>query len=57
MIIGYAGRSGVNPKNGHQRVVQDRDSIKHLEVFMNGRWMHDSKCREFTNKECNKIKR
>jgi len=61
MISRYAGRSGVidqeNPKNGHQRIVEDRDNIKHLEVFFNGRWIHDSKCREFTNKECNKIKR
>lgn len=60
MINRYTGRSGgidhTNPKNGHQRVVEDRDSIKHLEVFMNGRWIHDNKCREFTNKECNKIK-
>jgi hypothetical protein len=41
-----------NPKNGHQRVVADRDNIQHLEVFMNGSWRHDSKCREYTNKEC-----
>jgi hypothetical protein len=55
-----AGRSGVighwNPKNGRQRVVQDRDSVKHLEIFMNGRWIHDDKCSGFTNKQCNKIK-
>jgi hypothetical protein len=61
MINRYTGRLGgiehTNPKNGHQRVVEDRDSIKHLEVFFNGRWIHDSKCKELTNKECNKIKR
>src|SRR5918911_27399 len=34
-----------NPKNGHQRVIVDRDDIKHLEFFMNGSWRHDIKCR------------
>jgi hypothetical protein len=41
-----------NPKNGHQRVIVDRDDIKHLEFFMNGSWRHDPKCRELTNKDC-----
>lgn len=49
-----AGIEHRNPKNGHQRVVEDRDSIKHLEVFINGRWIHDNKCRGFTNKDCKK---
>ena len=40
----------INPKNGYQRVVQGRDSIKHLEVFINGQWIHVTKCGEFTNK-------
>jgi hypothetical protein len=41
-----------NPKNGHQRVIVDRDNNKHLEFFMNGSWRHDPKCRELTNKDC-----
>jgi hypothetical protein len=41
-----------NPKNGHQRIIVDNDNSQHLEVFMNGSWRHDQKCREFTNKEC-----
>ena len=60
MINRYSDSLGAiqhgNPKNGYQRVVQDRDSIKHLEIFINGRWIHDSKCRGYTNKDCNKIK-
>ncbi len=31
-----------NPKNGTQRVVIDpADGSNHLQVFMNGSWMHD----------------
>ena len=56
MINRYTGRLGGiehrNPKNGHQRIVENRDNIRHLEVFINGRWIHDNKCRGFTNKEC-----
>ena len=40
-----------NPKNGYERVVEDRDNSKHLEVFMYGSWRHSAKCRESTNKE------
>ena len=46
-----------NPRNEHQRVTENRDSIKHLEVFFKGLWIHDDKCRGFTNKECNTITR
>jgi len=42
----------LNPKNGFERVVENRDSIKHLQIFMYGSWRHSSKCRESTNKEC-----
>jgi hypothetical protein len=57
-MINYTGALGTlnNPKNGYQRVVEDRDGVKHLEVFFNGRWIHDYRCREFTNKECKRIK-
>ena len=58
MINYYSGSIGRadlhNPKNGYQRVVADRDNIQHLQVFMNGSWRHDSKCREYINKECRK---
>ena len=43
-----------NPKNGYTRVIEDRDGAKHLQIFFNGSWRHDHKCREFTNKECRK---
>jgi hypothetical protein len=51
---GTIGRFDINnPKNGHQRVIADRDNFKHLEVFMYGSWRHDDQsCREFTNKDC-----
>ena len=39
-------------KNGHERIVTDRDNIKHLEYFMNGQWRHSDNCKDFTNKEC-----
>jgi hypothetical protein len=39
-------------KNGHERVITDRDNIKHLEYFMNGQWRHSDNCKDFTNKEC-----
>ena len=25
-------------KNGHERIVSDRDNAKHLQYFMNGQW-------------------
>ncbi|MDQ6864617.1 MAG: hypothetical protein M3044_12425, partial [Thermoproteota archaeon] len=43
-----------NPKNGYTRVIEDREGVKHLQIFFNGSWRHDHKCREFTNKECRK---
>jgi hypothetical protein len=43
-----------NPKNGYTRVIEDREGAKHLQIFFNGSWRHDHKCREFTNKECRK---
>jgi len=45
------GRS-TTAKNGHERVIIDRDNIKHLEYFMNGQWQHSDNCKDFTNKEC-----
>jgi hypothetical protein len=39
-------------KNGHERIVTDRDNVKHLEYFMNGQWRHSDNCKDFTNKEC-----
>ena len=41
-------------KNGHERIVNDRDNAKHLEYFMNGQWKHSENCKTFTNKECTK---
>lgn len=43
-------------KNGQERIVTDRDNLKHLQYFNNGQWRHSEKCRLFTNKDC-KIKR
>ena len=44
-----------NPKNGHERIIVDRDERKHREIFNNGSWRHSQeKCREYTNKECRK---
>ena len=39
-------------KNGEERVTTNRDNIRHLEYFNNGQWRHSSKCKEFTNREC-----
>jgi hypothetical protein len=39
-------------KNGEERVTTNRDDIRHLEYFNNGQWRHSSKCKEFTNREC-----
>ena len=41
-----------NAKNGHERVVNDRDNVKHLQYFMNGQWKHSENCKNLTNKEC-----
>jgi hypothetical protein len=48
-----------NPKNGYERVVTDTNdnTIKHLEIFMNGSWRHSNqKCREYINKDCKRKK-
>jgi hypothetical protein len=39
-------------KNGQERVTTNRDNVKHLEYFNNGQWRHSSKCKEYTNPEC-----
>ena len=41
-----------NAKNGHERVINDRDNAKHLQYFMNGQWKHSENCKNLTNKEC-----
>lgn len=45
------GRS-TTAKDGQERVISDRDNIKHLQYFANGQWRHSDKCKEFTNKDC-----
>lgn len=47
--------SSSNPKNGSQRVITYSDGFNHLQVFVNGSWRHDFRCKERTNKDC-KIK-
>lgn len=44
-------------KNGETRVVFDNNKDKHLEYFMNGSWRHSPKCKENTNKVCDKIQK
>ncbi|HEX9317587.1 MAG TPA: hypothetical protein VF884_01495 [Nitrososphaeraceae archaeon] len=39
-------------KNGHERIVSDRDNVKHLQYFTNGQWRHSDKCKQATNSEC-----
>lgn len=39
-------------KNGSTRVQIRTDGAKHLEVFQNGSWRHDNRCKSITNKEC-----
>jgi len=39
-------------KNGDERIVSDRDNIKHLQYFNNGQWRHSDRCKNFTNEEC-----
>ena len=41
-------------KNGQTRIVEDRDTNKHLEFFTNGSWRHSPKCKDITNKNCTK---
>jgi hypothetical protein len=44
-------------KNGETRIVFDNNKDKHLEYFMNGSWRHSPKCKENTNKVCDKIQK
>lgn len=39
-------------KNGQERIMSDRDNIKHLQYFNNGQWRHSDKCKQFANKDC-----
>lgn len=39
-------------KNGHERIIIDRDNIKHLGYFMNGQWRHSDRCKDITNRAC-----
>ena len=39
-------------RDGHERVVTDRDNQKHLQYFRNGNWWHSDSCKVYTNKEC-----
>gem|GEM_PF-4953255 len=43
------------PKDGDERIVSDKDNIKHLECFENGNWKHiRKKCRAKINPICNR---
>ncbi len=39
-------------KNGSTRIQTTSEGIKHLEIFQNGSWQHDQRCKSNTNKEC-----
>lgn len=39
-------------KNGHERIITDRDNARHLQYFNNGQWRHSENCKQFTNKDC-----
>jgi dynactin complex subunit len=41
-----------NPENGTRRIEKETDGINHLQIFYNGSWRHDQKCKLKTNKEC-----
>ncbi len=43
---------GGNPQNGTTRIERENDGTIHLQVFYNGSWRHDQKCKIKTNKEC-----
>jgi hypothetical protein len=49
--IEVMGRSST-AKDGHERVITDRDNMRHLQYFANGQWRHSDKCKELTNKDC-----
>jgi len=41
-----------NPENGTRRIQKETDGVTHLQIFYNGSWRHDQKCKLKTNKEC-----
>jgi hypothetical protein len=41
-----------NPENGTRRIEKEPDGVTHLQIFYNGSWRHDHKCKLKTNKEC-----
>ena len=41
-----------NPENGTRRIQRETDGINHLQIFYNGSWRHDIKCKLKTNKDC-----
>ncbi len=41
-----------NPENGTRRIEKENNGILHLQIFYNGSWRHDQKCKLKTNKEC-----
>jgi hypothetical protein len=42
----YGSKDPSLPKNGTQRVVTDiADGSNYLQVFMNGSWIHDYRCK------------
>ena len=40
-----------NPENGTRRIEKETDGVTHLQIFYNGSWRHDHKCKLKTNKE------
>jgi hypothetical protein len=43
-----------SPRDGQQRIVEDRDGEKHIEYFRNGSWRHSTTCKITVNKNCRK---
>ena len=41
-----------NPENGSRRIQKETDGATHLQIFYNGSWRHDQKCKLKTNKDC-----
>lgn len=41
-----------NPENGTRRIQRETDGVNHLQIFYNGSWRHDIKCKLKTNKDC-----
>ena len=38
-----------NPENGTRRIEKETDGINHLQIFYNGSWRHNQKCKLKTN--------